>query len=889
MSSEVKVKTTCPYCGVGCGVEATLADGEIIAVSGDKDHPANFGKLCVKGSALHETSGLQGRLLHPTVEGQQTDWETALETVAEKLRDIRDTYGPDAIAFYLSGQLLTEDYYVANKLAKGFIGTGNVDTNSRLCMSSAVAGYKRAFGADAVPCSYEDLEHSDLIVLTGSNAAWTHPVLYRRIVEAKRNNPKLKIVVIDPRRTASCDIADLHLPIAPGADNFVFQGLLAYLVSEEAIDREYIDLYTEGFDQAIVEAASLGVELVAQKAGLTIDALTMFFRWYADTEKTVTFYSQGINQSATGTDKCNAIINCHLATGRIGKVGAGPFSITGQPNAMGGREVGGLANMLAAHMDYNEDNTATVSRFWNTQNISSKPGLKAVDLFDAVAEGKIKAIWIMGTNPAVSMPNADRVKAALEKCDTVIVSDCVALTDTTATANILLPACDWGEKSGTVTNSERRISRQRGILLAPGQARPDWWIMSQVAHKMGFTQAFDYSSSRDIFVEHAALSGFENDGSRLFNIERLSELSEKEYDSLTPIQWPVTQHSPQGTERLFCDNRFYTASGKAQFTLSTPRLPLQLKSSTFPFILNTGRIRDQWHTMTRTARASRLLEHIGQPFVTIHPNTAKANDLVDGDLVRVSTHLGSIDVILMTDTGMAPTALFAPIHWSSQYASNARVDALVQPLTDPVSGQPEFKCTPAAIEKVETAQWAIILSRNPIDCSSFTFWNRTPAASADCHVYEVALAENVNWQQFITDKRLSENGPAQAYEHFCDATHSDERFICYSDHQLELVIYSHSNKQSLPSPTWLQSLVEMSRVGESYWSMLAGDAYLQRAGGRRICSCFKVGRDSIVEAIEGGAESVEHLGQQLLCGTNCGSCIPELSALLTLHKKIEAA
>jgi assimilatory nitrate reductase catalytic subunit len=889
MSQALKTKTTCPYCGVGCGVEATLRDGNIIAVSGDQDHPANFGKLCVKGSALHETAGLQGRLLHPTVEGQKTDWTTAIATTAKKLNDIRETYGADAIAFYLSGQLLTEDYYVANKLAKGFIGTGNVDTNSRLCMSSAVTAYKRAFGADAVPCSYEDLEHSNLIVLTGSNAAWTHPILYRRIVEAKRINPQLKVVVIDPRRTASCDIADLHLPIAPGADNFVFQGLLSYLVSEDAIDQQYIDLHTEGFEETLLEAASLGVQLVAEKSGLAIDALTTFYRWYTCTPKTVTFYSQGINQSATGTDKCNAIINCHLATGRIGKVGAGPFSITGQPNAMGGREVGGLANVLAAHMDYSKDNIGIVSRFWNTQTASSKPGLKAVDLFDAVAEGKIKAIWIMGTNPAVSMPNADRVKAALEKCETVIVSDCVALTDTTQTANILLPACDWGEKSGTVTNSERRISRQRAMLLAPGEARPDWWIMSQVAQEMGFIEAFDYSSSRDVFVEHAALSGFENHGSRLFNIELLSGLSESEYDALEPIQWPITEQSPHGTERLFCDNHFYTPSGKAQFLVSVARLPQQIKSSAFPLILNTGRIRDQWHTMTRTGRASRLLEHIGQPFVSIHPNTATAYSLKDGDLVSVSTELGRIEVILTTDTGMSPTALFAPIHWSSQYASNARVDALVQSVTDSLSGQPEFKCTPAAIRKIETQQWAIILSRKIVDCSTFTFWNRTSASNFDGHIYEVALAESADWHQFIIDKRLSDGGPAQAYEHFSDPTCLDERFICYSDQHLELVIYSNRDKQALPTPIWLQGLVEMALQGESYWSLLAGEAYQQRASGRRICSCFKVSEERIVEAIEGGAQSVEELGQTLQCGTNCGSCIPELSALLTLHKKIDAA
>jgi len=464
MSSACQIKTTCPYCGVGCGVDASIDNNNIIAVSGDASHPANLGKLCVKGSALHETNGDAGRLLHPRLAGQQTDWPTAIQTVADRLAQVRDQHGPGAIAFYLSGQLLTEDYYVANKLAKGFIGTGHVDTNSRLCMSSAVAGYKRAFGSDAVPCNYEDLEQCDLLILTGSNAAWTHPILYRRMAQAKADNPDLKIVVIDPRRTATCDLADLHLAIAPGSDQFIFAGLLHYLDSQGFTDSQYINDHTQGFGEAIANASAATLDNVAAQAGLDNNQLGTFYQWFAETDRAITFYSQGINQSATGTNKCNAIINCHLATGKLGKVGAGPFSITGQPNAMGGREVGGLANMLAAHMDYSPENIATVAEFWGADSISREPGLKAVDLFDAVADGRIKAIWIMGTNPVVSMPNADKIKAALENCDTVIVSDCIAETDTTATADILLPATGWGEKEGTVTNSERCISRQRALI-----------------------------------------------------------------------------------------------------------------------------------------------------------------------------------------------------------------------------------------------------------------------------------------------------------------------------------------------------------------------------------------------------------------------------------------
>ncbi|MFQ3323752.1 MAG: assimilatory nitrate reductase catalytic subunit [Pseudomonadales bacterium] len=485
MPNTCTIKTTCPYCGVGCGVEATLKDDRLIAVTGDKSHPANLGKLCVKGTALNETMGHHGRLLAPQIDGIEVDWPTAIDTVASRLTAIREQHGPNAIAFYLSGQLLTEDYYVANKLAKGFIGTANVDTNSRLCMSSAVAAYKRAFGNDLVPCSYEDIDHCELLILTGSNAAWTHPVLYQRMVAAKKQNPKMKIVVIDPRRTASCDIADLHLAIAPGSDGFIFNGLLNYLASDKKLDNQYISDHTQGFDAALNAAAELTIEAVVANTGVSEADIVTFYRWYADTANTISFYSMGINQSATGTDKCNAIINCHLATGRIGKIGAGPFSITGQPNAMGGREVGGLANILAAHMDYSFDNIALVSEFWQSKSVNTMPGLKAVDLFDAVATGEIKAIWIMGTNPVVSMPNADKVKAALENCDTVIVSDCVEETDTTATANILLPATGWGEKSGTVTNSERRISRQRSLEPAAGQAKDDWWILASVAKKNG--------------------------------------------------------------------------------------------------------------------------------------------------------------------------------------------------------------------------------------------------------------------------------------------------------------------------------------------------------------------------------------------------------------------
>ncbi len=467
------VRTACPYCGVGCGVLARITDGGL-EVSGDPEHPANRGALCSKGSALGDTVGLDTRLLRPQVRGADVGWDAALDAVAHGFRDCIERHGPDSVAFYVSGQLLTEDYYVANKLMKGFIGSANIDTNSRLCMSSAVAAHKRAFGEDLVPVAYEDLEHADLVVLVGSNLAWCHPVLYQRILKAKESRPSMRVVVIDPRRTPSCEIADLHLPLRAGTDVMLFNGLLSWLAQHRIVDREFLDAHTRGDAQALLVADNTAGEVgsVARTCGLDANALRDFYELFGNTERVVTLFSQGVNQSSCGTDKANSIINVHLLTGRIGRTGTGPFSITGQPNAMGGREVGGLATMLAAHMELdNARHRRIVQDFWGAPRIAERPGLKAVDLFEALYRGQVKALWIIGTNPAVSLPNADRARQALRRCELVVVSDCVAHTDTTALAHILLPAAAWGEKDGTVTNSERTISRQRAVLPMPAEVR----------------------------------------------------------------------------------------------------------------------------------------------------------------------------------------------------------------------------------------------------------------------------------------------------------------------------------------------------------------------------------------------------------------------------------
>jgi len=598
MTVRAPVRTTCPYCGTGCGVVAAPGADGAWKIEGDPAHPANFGKLCAKGSALAATLGLEGRLLHPEIGGRRASWEEALDLIAGRLRAIAQDHGPESIAFYLSGQLLTEDYYVANKLAKGFIGTPHVDTNSRLCMASSVAGHKHAFGADAVPACYEDLELADLIVLVGANAAWNHPILFQRMLANKRARGA-RLVCIDVRETATSEAADLALRIAPGTDAWLFNGLLCHLAAVGMIDQDFVNRHTVGFDAALAAARASAPDLraVARACSVSVARLHRFYELFANTARTVTCYSQGVNQSTSGSDKVNAILNCHLATGRIGKPGASPFSLTGQPNAMGGREVGGLANQLAAHMDFDDAARERLGRFWQAPRLVGGPGLQAVEMFDAVREGRIRALWVLCTNPAVSLPNAERVKEALQRCEFLVVSDCVRHNDTIACAHVKLPAATWGEKSGTVTNSERRISRQRAFLALPGEAKPDWWALAQIGRRLGFAQAFAYQHPADIFREHAALSAFENDGRRDFDLSGLAGLSREAYERLAPVQWPVRDTS---RARMFADGRFFHPDGRARFVAIEPRPPAQTPSDEFPLMLNTGRLRDHWHTMTRT-------------------------------------------------------------------------------------------------------------------------------------------------------------------------------------------------------------------------------------------------------------------------------------------------
>ncbi|MBA2402090.1 MAG: molybdopterin-dependent oxidoreductase [Bradyrhizobium sp.] len=858
-----------------------------VTVQGDPLHPANFGRLCAKGSALAETIGLEGRLLGPVINGRAATWDAALDHVAEGFsRTIRE-HGPDSVAFYVSGQLLTEDYYVVNKLAKGFVGTANIDTNSRLCMASSVVGHKRAFGSDTVPGCYEDLEQADLLVLVGSNAAWCHPILHQRMLAAKASNPACRIVVIDPRRTATCEGADLHLPVRSGSDSVLFNGLLAHLAKSKAVDGAFMRDFTTGAEAALAHVAGQTIAHTATVCGLSGSAVEQFFDWFAKTERVVTLYSQGINQSSSGADKVNAIINCHLLTGRIGRPGMGPFSLTGQPNAMGGREVGGLANQLAAHMEIeNPCHRELVQRFWRSPVIADKAGLKAVEMFDAMADGRIKAVWIMSTNPLVSLPDANRARAALDACDLVVVSDCMRHTDTTRHGHVLLPATAWGEKDGTVTNSERRISRQRPFLPAPGFARPDWRIICDVARRMAFP-GFDYTNVAEIFREHASLSGFENHGTRDFDLSTLSTLDDRAYETLAPVQWPVTRDYPAGTQRLFETGGFFTPDRKARFIPVTPRPPKNATSHEYPLVLNTGRIRDQWHTMTRTGKSARLMMHTFEACAEFHPDDARKADLVDGALARLSSPWGQMVARVSVTDEQRRGCVFVPMHWNGEYAGDGLVNGLVNPATDPISGQPESKHTPLKAEPHLPKWHAFILSRHEIERPQAGYW--VSGRAGNCWRMELAMDERpASWRDWARAQLRAEGADIEwiAYR---DPSIGRYRYASIRDGKLEGCIFIAPDHK-LVSRSWLTNLFAEDRLSpKARTSLLTGQPLEPGEDiGAIVCSCFGVGQRQISAEILKGAQSVEAIGQRLKAGTNCGACKPEIGKLLNAGARLES-
>ncbi|PCI85949.1 MAG: nitrate reductase [Hyphomicrobiales bacterium] len=895
-----EVKTTCPYCGVGCGLIATIknnkdkAGGCDISVKGDETHPANKGVLCSKGMALAETLDHKDRLLHPVVDGQQVSWDDALNTVANGLRDTIEKHGPDSVAFYVSGQFLTEDYYVANKLMKGFIGSGNIDTNSRLCMSSSVAGHKRAFGADIVPGNYDDWEQCDLAVLVGSNAAWCHPILFNRLLKAQKERGA-KIVIIDPRHTASCEMADMHLPLLPGSDVALFNGLLCYLSQHKAINAKYVETQTNGMTDALESARAdvPNLETVAQKTGLTVEKIEEFYGLFLKNERALTIYSQGVNQSSSGTDKVNAIINCHLFTGRISKPGMGPFSVTGQPNAMGGREVGGLANMLAAHMDFTPEAIDLVSRFWGSDNVATKPGAKAVDMFDKIDKGEIKAVWIMATNPAVSMPNANKVRRALANCPLVIVSDCMDNTDSMKYANVKLPAMAWGEKNGTVTNSERRISRQRSFLKPAGAAKADWWIMTQVAKKMGFDQHFNYSKPVDVYREHAQLSTFENrygNGKdadfltrRAFTIGLHAHIIEHEYDGMPPLQWPLTDCTPYGMARMPNRGEFFNQNRKANFVAIRHKAPENKLERKYPLVLNSGRIRDQWHTMSRTGKSAKLNNQHAEPFVHISPQDAAKFNIQDSGFVEINSKWGQALVRAHVEDKQVSGQIFMPMHWTDVYTSKGVIGALVNPAIDAISGQPELKHTPIRIT-AWTPDWhGYFISDEKIDSAmleadeNIEYWAYN--YQEGCHILNLAGGGACEDVKLVEQLKMRSGDKLLSY---VDDMAGQYRYASTKDDKLESC-FMIAKKGNLPPREWVAQLISKQvDISNKTGFILSGVGQDNAPNlGPIVCACMGVYQQQIIEAInEHDLKTVEQVGELLQAGTNCGSCISEIKQLL---------
>jgi assimilatory nitrate reductase catalytic subunit len=814
------VKTTCCFCGVGCGIVVSSSSNTVNVVEGDPTHPANYGRLCTKGAALHLSTEPSARLLHPEVNGEPASWDEALAYTAGRFREIIAAHGPDAVAFYISGQLLTEDYYVFNKLAKGLIGTNNVDTNSRLCMSSAVAGYKMSLGADAPPCAYEDIDAADLILIAGSNTAFAHPVLFQRIEAARARNPKLKVIVIDPRATVTARAADLHLALKPGTDVALFNAMLHVLRREGLLALPYMNARTVDFSALESLLEYWTPERAAEVCGFPAAQIVQAARMFGAADAALSLYCQGLNQSTSGTYKNCALINLHLGTGQIGKPGAGPFSLTGQPNAMGGREVGGMANLLSGHRDLSsKKDREEIAAFWGVRSVPERPGKTAIEMFEAIGSGEIKAVWIACTNPAQSMPDVSAVRKALERAELVVVQEAYRDAETCAYADVLLPAASWAEKEGTVTNSERRISRVRAAVAPPGEARPDWEIAVDFARRVFPAKAgilFPYRIPEEIFNEHR-----ETTRDRDLDITGLSyALLERD----GPQQWPYPSGATTGRTRLYADGIFPTPSGRARFIATEYTPPAEAPDADYPVCLTTGRLRDQWHSMTRTGLVARLFSHAPEPEVLLHKDTLADLGLADGELTRVSSRRGSIVLKARASSDMRPGDAFVAMHWSGRFMGGDGTNALTLSAFDPYSKQPELKHAAVRIEPF-AARWRGTFI-------GATTRERQQFASACLPRFDYAT---------IT---LVEGGEILLRVELASAAEPDRKIL---------------------------AALEDLFGGPSESSTSASE--------RAVCACFKVSESRIRSAVAAGA-TLGKLQKELRCGTNCGSCVPELRRLV---------
>lgn len=760
-NQEKSFKTTCSYCGVGCGIVVQQDAKGKIRVEGDPDHPTNQGMLCSKGLNLHYVAAdYSDRLLYPEMRWaknqprQRVSWDTALDRAAAVFKSLIAKHGPDAVGFYISGQCLTEEYYIANKLVKGFLGTNNIDTNSRLCMSSAVVGYKKTLGEDAVPACYDDIELADCFLIAGANPAWCHPILFRRLENHKEQHPDVKVVVVDPRRTQSCALADLHLQINPGTDIVLYHALARYMIEEELIDEAFIASHTDGFSRFRDFVFQTSLEEAAVICDVPLADIQLAARYIGQAQGFMSMWAMGLNQSVIGVDKNVALINLSLITGQIGKPGAGPLSLTGQPNAMGGREVGGMANLLSAHRDLNNPlHRQEVADYWGVPEVPAKAGLSATEMFAALRDDKLKAIWIICTNPLVSLPDAALVEQALQQARFVVVQDISNQADTLQYADLVLPAAGWLEKEGTMTNSERRISYLSPVLPPPGEARPDVDILLDFARRMAFP-GFDYHHAGEIYEEHAGLTR----GTRI-------DISGLTYDQLKDkrtIQWPVPVSGHAGTPRLFTDNQFYTPNGRAQIgTPATVHNQSEALGPDFPLVLTTGRIRDQWHTMTRSGKVNKLRQHLGKPFLEINPIDAALRGINEGDTVEITSARGRVQVNAVLTTDIKTGVVFLPMHWGKILNRDfARTNNLTHTLVDPASKEPDFKFSAVQVNKYEKPFEKVVVIG--AGAAAFRFINtyREKNVADEIHVFSqetypfynrVLLPEylngQLNWQQ----------------------------------------------------------------------------------------------------------------------------------------------
>ncbi len=883
------VKSTCCYCGTGCGVEIDVDHGQVLAVRGDPEHPANFGRLCTKGLTLAHTLHADSRLAEPRLRpgrlgsGQAVSWDVALDTVSERLAAIIAEHGPESVAFYLSGQMLTEDYYVYNKLARGLIGTPHVDTNSRLCMSSAVTGYKLALGADAPPCSYEDFDHADCVLIAGSNMAYAHPVLFRRLEAARAANPKMKLIVVDPRRTDTAASADLHLAIQPGTDVALFNGMLHALIWDDRLDRDFINAHTEGFAELRHAVREYTPKMAADICGISEEALLTAARWFGEAGAALSLWCMGLNQSAHGSDKNLALINLHLATGQIGRPGAGPFSLTGQPNAMGGREVGGLATALSGHRDpANPQHRAEVAAIWGVDALPATPGKTAIPMFDAIAAGQIKALWIVCTNPAHSMPDANKVREALATCELVIVQDAYADTDSVAYADVLLPAAGWAEKDGTVTNSERRISRVRRAVAAPGSARADWDIGIDAARRLAArlgrgAHLFPYAGTDEVFAEHCLTTvGRDLD---------IGGLSYAVLEAEGPQQWPRPAGASQGAARLYTDHHFATDNGRARFHVARHHGVASPISARYPFHLLTGRLRDQWHGMSRSGRVPALFAHTQEAALSMNPGDMARRGLTDGELVRVSNSHGDWVLPVSSNDAMLSGQLFVPMHWSSAFVGSAGSNALTAAKIDRKSFQPELKHVAVRVDKIDLAWQCAAVSACGDPVRALTALR---PLLAECRFASATLLdgerpavrvrfahEALPAADFLArlDAALGLEGEGLA-QVFADPRRGIDKRAIWQDGCLRAVRLAGE----CCALGWLgERIVSGGEMGELRAMVFAPQAnppgLTRRA--RMVCHCAKVDEAAIYQALASGA-SPDSLRDTLGCGSGCGSCMPEV-------------